>query len=199
MISRILIALLLLSPFTANAQDKPVLPCDKEQSETAADALEVAVAMAKSAAGALDDPSFVESGQIIRWFAPPNAEALEGIREVYENSVTWADNVAFLCIAGSDHEGPIYVRVLPTGNFVIELGYLFFESGESGINSRGGTLIHELSHYVLVGATNREDDEIYGWKEALELAASNPEAAQRNAENYQFFAESIFWPELTNE
>jgi len=194
---RLILSLLVWLPISAVAQDRPVLPCDDVQSNTAADALEVAIALAESAVEALEEPDFAESRQIIRWFAPPSADELGEIQEVYENSITWAESVAFLCIAGSDHEGPIYARVLPTGNFVVELGLLFFEADESGVNSRGGTLIHELSHFVLVGATNQEDGEVYGWEEAQELAATDPEVAQRNAENYQFFAESIFWPELT--
>lgn len=183
----------------ANAEDRPILPCDDNQLNIATDALSVAVSMAESARDALDEPNFDESQQIIRWFAPYSSDVIDEIREVYENAITWSESVAFLCVAGSTHEGPIYARVLATGNFVIELGRLFFDSDESGTNSRGGTIIHELSHFVLVGATNQSTDEVYGWDEAQELATADPEAAQANAENYQFFAESIFWPEVTKD
>ena len=74
----------------------------------------------------------------------------------------------------------------------------FFDLPESGLNSQAGTLIHELSHFVLVGETNKDTSEIYGIEEAEQLALDDPEAAQKNAENYQFFAESMFWPSLAD-
>ncbi|WP_375338077.1 M35 family metallo-endopeptidase [Bradyrhizobium japonicum] len=46
-----------------------------------------------------------------------------------------------------------------------------------------------MSHFTLAGGT--KDPKIYGPDEAKKLAASNPAAAQRNAENLEYFVEAL--------
>lgn len=186
-----------IAPALLWADERPVLPCDDEQSDVAERALEGAESLARFAENALNDADFDDYRQIFRWFNPKEEDELEEVLDVFENILVWSESVKFLCIAGSVPEGPVYAQVLPTGNFLVELGSLFFEAEEGGRDSQAGTLIHEISHFVLVGATNQNQEEVYGWDAAMELAAKDPEAAQQNAENYQYFAESIFWPDLT--
>lgn len=68
----------------------------------------------------------------------------------------------------------------------------FFAMPEEGIDSRFGTVVHELSH--LVAGT---DDYVYGVEDAQDLAARSPRKAANNADNYEYFVESgqAEWPD----
>lgn len=59
----------------------------------------------------------------------------------------------------------------------------------SGADSKAGIIIHELSHFNIVADT---DDVIYGTSGSRGLANSNPDAAVRNADSYEYFAENPF-------
>ncbi|MBF0274912.1 MAG: hypothetical protein HQK84_06745, partial [Nitrospinae bacterium] len=63
----------------------------------------------------------------------------------------------------------------------------------SGTDSKPGTIIHELSHFTVIGGT---DDHAYGQSGAQSLATSNPSNAILNADSYEYFAENT--PALTN-
>ena len=57
----------------------------------------------------------------------------------------------------------------------------------TGTDSKGGTLIHEMSHFNVVGSTN---DWVYGQTGAASLAKSNPAKATDNADNHEYFGEN---------
>ena len=63
----------------------------------------------------------------------------------------------------------------------------FYDLDEEGLDSRAGTLIHEASHFNKVAGT---DDIVYGPENARRLARDRPGDACRNADNYEYFAES---------
>lgn len=62
----------------------------------------------------------------------------------------------------------------------------FFRMPDTGLDSRFGTVVHEVSH--LVADT---EDIAYGPRRAEALARENPGLALRNADNYQYFVESL--------
>lgn len=66
----------------------------------------------------------------------------------------------------------------------IELDKEYWNSNDSGYNSRPGTLTHEMSHQVI--DTN---DDAYGTTLSEELAKNDPESAMNNADNYQYYTE----------
>jgi RHS repeat-associated protein len=84
------------------------------------------------------------------------------------------------------------------GSLNITLGPKYWERAMTGYRSRPGIIIHELSHNVHY--TNYDDhtdtdpatSEVYGLRAAMDLARNDPEHAIRNADNYEFFAES-YW------
>jgi hypothetical protein len=65
--------------------------------------------------------------------------------------------------------------------------YQVFWSAPSGTDSKAGTLIHEMSHFDVVAAT---DDVVYGQAGARLLADTNPDAAITNADSHEYFAEN---------
>lgn len=62
----------------------------------------------------------------------------------------------------------------------------FFEAGETGQDSRFGVIIHEISH-LAVGTR----DSGYQPRDAEALAKDDPAVAAMNADNYEYFVETL--------
>jgi hypothetical protein len=73
---------------------------------------------------------------------------------------------------------------------IFVLASFFFDVSETGYDSRLGVFVHEMTHFHLAGAAK---DRAYGTDEARTLAVANPAWAQSNADNYEFFIESVFF------
>ncbi len=80
-----------------------------------------------------------------------------------------------------------YAYVYPNQPYKVYLCKAFWSAPMSGTDSKGGTIIHELSHFDVVAAT---DDLGYGQTNAKNLAISNPLNALNNADNHEYFAEN---------
>ena len=85
-----------------------------------------------------------------------------------------------------DDNGGNYAKVFPGLKRKIHFQPTFWKAPYSGLNSKPGTIVHELSHEVLRGG-----DIAYGIDNAKRLAAVLPWIAVRNADNYEYFAESL--------
>jgi len=83
----------------------------------------------------------------------------------------------------------VYAFVYPTDrNYIVYLCGAFWNSKLCGaFDSQCGTLIHETSHFTVVGATQ---DYAYGTTNCKSLAKSNPTRAIANADSYEYFSES---------
>ena len=66
----------------------------------------------------------------------------------------------------------------------------FFKTNFIGFNSKVGTLVHESTHFRQTGDT---EDYAYGMDEAKRMASTSPELAIKNADNYEYFAESLYF------
>lgn len=80
-----------------------------------------------------------------------------------------------------------YAYVYPTRPYEIFVCRAFWSAPLTGTDSKAGTLIHEMSHFNVVAAT---DDHVYGQSGAKSLAVSNPTQALDNADNHEYFAEN---------
>ncbi|WP_164016968.1 M35 family metallo-endopeptidase [Pyxidicoccus trucidator] len=80
-----------------------------------------------------------------------------------------------------------YAYVYPAQPYKIYVCKAFWSAPMTGTDSKGGTLIHELSHFNVVAGT---DDHVYGQSGAKSLAISNPTQALGNADNHEYFAEN---------
>ena len=81
----------------------------------------------------------------------------------------------------------VFAYTYQGGPLEIWLGRDYFAAPLIGRDSKAGTLIHETSHIVCF-----TDDHTYGYANAVALAASNPDLAIDNADNYEYFAEDEF-------
>lgn len=80
-----------------------------------------------------------------------------------------------------------YAYVYPTKPYVIYVCKVFWQAPLSGTDSKGGTLVHEMSHFNVTAGT---DDWAYGQSAAKSLAISNPTNALDNADSHEYFAEN---------
>lgn len=80
-----------------------------------------------------------------------------------------------------------YAYVYPNQPYNIYLCKVFWQAPLAGTDSKAGTLIHEMSHFDVVAAT---DDFVYGKTGAMNLAITNPNDAIRNADSHEYFAEN---------
>jgi peptidyl-Lys metalloendopeptidase len=80
-----------------------------------------------------------------------------------------------------------YAYVYPNQPYQIYVCKAFWSAGLTGTDSKGGTLVHEMSHFDIVGNT---DDVVYGQSGAKSLAISNPADAGRNADTHEYFSEN---------
>jgi len=80
-----------------------------------------------------------------------------------------------------------YAYVYPNQPYTIYLCKVFWQAPMTGTDSKAGTLIHEMSHFTVVAAT---DDFVYGQAGAKNLAITDPDKAINNADNHEYFAEN---------
>jgi peptidyl-Lys metalloendopeptidase len=80
-----------------------------------------------------------------------------------------------------------YAYVYPTQPYKIYVCNAFWSAPTTGTDSKAGTLVHEMSHFNVVAAT---DDHAYGQTAAKNLAISSPTRALDNADNHEYFAEN---------
>ena len=93
-------------------------------------------------------------------------------------------NLAFDCKC---KKPSTYAYVYSNQPYKIYLCGAFWKAPLAGTDSRGGTLIHEMSHFNVVASTN---DWAYGQTAAANLALTEPAKALDNADSHEYFAEN---------
>jgi peptidyl-Lys metalloendopeptidase len=82
---------------------------------------------------------------------------------------------------------PYFAYVYPAKPYVIYVCKAFWTAPMTGTDSKGGTLVHEMSHFTVVAGT---DDWVYGQQGAASLAISDPAKAVDNADSHEYFGEN---------
>jgi peptidyl-Lys metalloendopeptidase len=88
---------------------------------------------------------------------------------------------------GIDDPDNTFAYVSSTDHYNMNICGAFWRAPLLGKDSRAGTIVHELSHFNVVAAT---DDIQYGQNAARSLAKSNPGNAIQNADSHEYFAEN---------
>lgn len=126
-----------------------------------------------------------EHAHLRRWFGTaPHAEVVLRLERI----AAWLDQppaFKLLCNDPAGCRGWRMAYAAPTRR-IIGLCPGFFRAAMEGFDSRWGTLLHEASH--LAAGTG---DHAYGQEAALILAKADPARAAENADNYEYFAESL--------
>jgi len=80
-----------------------------------------------------------------------------------------------------------FAYVYPHQPYKIYVCRAFWSAPMTGTDSKGGTLVHEMSHFNVVAGT---DDWAYGHSAASTLAGSDPARAVDNADSHEYFGEN---------
>lgn len=158
--------------------------CSNAQQEQLVTAMDAGRAMT------VDSHAYLTSGKqygerYTTWFGALDAARgarvtsnFAAIKDAFENKPVKID---------CDCDEPYFAYVYPARPYTVWVCRAFWAAAVTGTDSRGGTLLHELSHFEVVAAT---DDHVYGQAGAAELARSAPERAINNADSHEYFGEN---------
>jgi peptidyl-Lys metalloendopeptidase len=157
--------------------------CSATQQEQITTAAQAAKAMAEDANVYLN-----RKGMSLRytgWFGPVDparsttvARHFQAIQEAFANKPVTVD-----CGCNESY----YAYVYPNQPYKIYVCKAFWSAPMTGTDSKGGTLVHEMSHFTVVAGT---DDLAYGQQAAAQLAISDPNKAINNADSHEYFGEN---------
>jgi peptidyl-Lys metalloendopeptidase len=119
------------------------------------------------------------------WFGAYSSAGWNEVKGHFVNIKDALDNksIVYDCSCKKSY----YAYVYPTQPYKVYLCRAFWTAPLTGTDSKGGTIIHELSHFNVVAGT---DDLAYGQTAAKQLALSNPAQARMNADSHEYFAEN---------
>lgn len=158
--------------------------CSNAQQEQLGSAMDAGRAMA------LDSHAYLNAGKeygarYLTWFGGLDAARgarvssnVAAIKDAFENKPVKID-----CGCNEDY----FAYVYPAKPYTVWVCKAFWAAKVTGTDSRGGTLLHEMSHFDVVAGT---DDHVYGQQGAGELARSAPQRAINNADSYEYFGEN---------
>lgn len=126
-----------------------------------------------------------DGARYVTWFGAPDpargtavTKNFAAIRDAFETKPLKID-----CGCNASY----FAYVYPAQPYTIYVCKAFWSAPLTGTDSRGGTLLHELSHFTVVAGT---DDHVYGQSGAAELARTDPARAVNNADSHEYFGEN---------
>jgi peptidyl-Lys metalloendopeptidase len=157
--------------------------CSNAQQDSIAASVQAAQTMAQ------DGDAYLRAGALAErytnWFGPLDeartaavSRHFEAIRDAFATRPITVD-----CACTR----PWYAYVYPDRPYTIHVCKAFWTAPMTGTDSKGGTLVHEMSHFTVVAGT---DDWAYGQAAAGALAGSNPDRAIDNADSHEYFGEN---------
>ncbi|NOD62718.1 M35 family metallo-endopeptidase [Ruegeria sp. HKCCD6109] len=182
----------LTSILATQAYSQTVFPCTDEDQEIANEALSTAQEMLEFAIEGFDGGGIDFGLKAGIWLGARNSTDAEEIRDTYERALVFSEGMKFLCAVDSSFNAIAAVNQDVPVPYIM-LGEAFFGLEDNGFDSQPGSVIHELTHGLLVEGTNFLDSERYGTDEALKLAEEDPRTAMSNADNYQYFIEAYYF------
>ena len=159
--------------------------CSTTQISTAGSAVNAARTYAENAKGYLNGGTV--GARYTTWFGAYTSSRYSTARQHFVNIDSAIDQSGGQVTINCGCNQSYYAYVYPTRPYEIFVCRAFWSAPLTGTDSKGGTLIHEMSHFNVVAGT---DDHVYGQSGAKSLAASNPDQALDNADNHEYFAEN---------
>jgi peptidyl-Lys metalloendopeptidase len=177
-------------PFELSKQGGNVSPmglsfsgCTSSQSSTITSAISAAKNMSTSGLNYLNAGTV--GTRYKKWFGTYSSTRYATARSHF-SAIKSAFDTKNVVVDCSCHDS-YYAYVYPTQPYKIYVCNAFWSAPMTGTDSKGGTLVHEMSHFNAVAAT---DDRAYGQTAAANLAISNPTAALDNADSHEYFGEN---------
>lgn len=122
------------------------------------------------------------------WFGSATTTRIATAKSHFTNIKSALDTkqIVFNCACASQYASA-YAYVSPNSPYTVTLCGAFWPAGNTGTDSKAGTIVHEVSHFTVVAGTN---DNAYGQTAAKSLARSNPTKALNNADSHEYFSEN---------
>jgi peptidyl-Lys metalloendopeptidase len=158
--------------------------CSSTQQSTIVSAVSAAQSMANDSVSYLNGTPRA-STRYTTWFGTYSSANWNEVKGHFVNIKDALDNkpLVFDCSCKKSY----YAYVYPTQPYKVYLCRAFWSAPMTGTDSKGGTIVHELSHFNVIAGT---DDFAYGQTAAKNLAISNPAQARLNADSHEYFAEN---------
>jgi peptidyl-Lys metalloendopeptidase len=157
--------------------------CTASQQATVAQAIGAAGTMANGA------DAYMQGGSVgaryTKWFGANDAARVATVKAHFSAIKDAFANKPINVDCGC--KKTYYAYVYPTQPYKIYVCKAFWTAPMTGTDSKGGTLVHEMSHFNAVAAT---DDWVYGQSGAASLAISDPSKAVDNADSHEYFSEN---------
>jgi peptidyl-Lys metalloendopeptidase len=122
------------------------------------------------------------------WFGSYTSSRYTSVKSHYSKISTALNNstVTYNCSCAAAYASA-FAYVYPSQPYQIYLCNAFWAAPNAGTDSRGGTIVHEMSHFTVNGGTS---DYAYGHTAAKNLAKKTPNKAVQNADNHEYFSEN---------
>jgi peptidyl-Lys metalloendopeptidase len=171
----------------AQAQEKSVAfsgRCSATQQSTIGSAVGAAQSMANGSVSYLNGTPRA-STRFTTWFGTYSSANWSVVKSHYVNIKNALDTkpLVFDCSCKQSY----YAYVYANQPYKVYLCRAFWSAPLTGTDSKGGTIVHELSHFTVIAGTN---DYAYGQTLAKQLAINNPAQARFNADSHEYFAEN---------
>lgn len=170
------------------------IPCTPAQQAIVTTALSEVRNGIPRAIDALAMTNQADEARFYRWFGTNADGAVDQVRGVFEQAALHVNISNIWCplanlpeLGWSANE---LAKYYTDGSGSIYLAPDFFSLSAGGTDSFAGVIFHELTHVEAVGNT---DDNAYGISDSENLAQTDPVKARTNADNYQYFLESILF------
>lgn len=97
--------------------------------------------------------------------------------------------IGFDCTCDINNRENVFAFVFKNDPYNMNVCPVFFRVGPTGTDSRSGTIVHEISHFDVVISSD-DFQSALNQSGSRQLANSNPSAAIRNANAFEYFAEN---------
>ncbi|KAG8740765.1 hypothetical protein FRC10_003923 [Ceratobasidium sp. 414] len=162
--------------------------CDSKQLadiEAAASESNIYVAQAVAYFASNPNPDPTAQTQYTEWFGTYDNQRYRNVASHFDKIGGQASTNDYDCTCT---EAGVFAYVYPDQPGAVYLCPAFWTAPVTGTDSRAGTIVHENSHFVINGGTK---DYAYGQANCRKLAANNPGQAAQNADNHEYFVETM--------
>ena len=160
--------------------------CSTSQSTAVTTAVGNATNYSTGAKSYLDGRTWSTVGsRYTTWFGAANSGRFDTVSSHFD-AIRSAFQTAPIVVDCSCDD-PYFAYVYPNQPYTIYVCNAFWTAPATGTDSKAGTLVHEMSHFNVVAAT---DDHVYGQSACRGLATSQPSLAVQNADSHEYFAEN---------
>ena len=170
---------------TVTAQALSTANCSSTRASTVSSAFSAAKTMANNSVSYLTNTTPGNTSRYKTWFGNYTSTGWSTAKSHFNAIKSAFDTRSVIVDCGCSDSA--YAYVYKNSPYRIYVCNAFWNAPMTGTDSKGGTLVHEMSHFTVVADT---DDHAYGQSACKNLAISSPTRALDNADSHEYFAEN---------